>query len=491
MIVALPILIPFISAIVLMFFHGRKTLRNSIGVAGAFLQLAAAVWLIWEVKMQGVQVMSAGNWPAPYGIVLVVDLFSAIMLFISGVMALIISVFAIKGIDNKRHNYRFYFFFHLMLMGVNGAFTTGDVFNLYVWFEVMLMASFVLMALGNHREQLRGSVKYITLNLLSSFFLLASIGLLYGKTGTLNMADLADFFRNGKGAEVDTITALFFIALAIKSALFPFYFWLPASYHTPPAAISAFFSGLLTKVGVYVLIRFFTLIFVQSHDLWHPMLLVIAGFTMFIGVISAASQMDIRRILSFHIISQIGYMIMGLGIYTTLSLAGAIYFIAHNVFAKANTFLVGGLINRLQGSYNLRLVGGLINLRPGLATLFFIPALALAGVPPLSGFFGKFVLIKAAFVEENFIIATIALIVSLITFYSMLKIWNKAFWSKPPSGEKEMVHVKNLPTSQIIPPVMLAFLSVGMGIGVFWVFDLCYAAAEQLMDPEVYINSVL
>jgi multicomponent Na+:H+ antiporter subunit D len=280
-------------------------------------------------------------------------------------------------------------------MGVNGAFITGDVFNLYVWFEVMLISSFVLITMGKKKEQLEGGIKYLALNLVGSFFFLAGLGLLYGKTGTLNMAHLAEILKNDEQAlMMNTSGILFFVAFGIKAAVFPLYFWLPSSYHTPNIAITSLFAGLLTKVGVYTLFRFFTLFFVHDQHFWHTLLLLVAGFTMVSGGMAAASYYETRRILSYHIISQIGYMIMGLGIFTPLAIGGAIYFTIHNMIAKTGTFLAAGMICKIKGTYNLKEVGGLYKQNPLLAILFIVPAFALAGVPPLAGFFVKFLLIK-------------------------------------------------------------------------------------------------
>jgi multicomponent Na+:H+ antiporter subunit D len=436
--------------------------------------------------------MQAGNWMAPFGISLVIDLFSAIMLVISGIIGLCAAFFSYSNIDSKRHKYFYFIFFHGILTGVNGSFITGDVFNLYVWIEVLLMSSFGMLLAGGSRRQLEGGVKYITMNVIASIIFLAAIGVLYGQTGTLNMADLALLLSDEPVAPyLDVAAILFFIALGIKAALFPFFYWLPASYHTPPIAVTAFFAGLLTKVGVYVLIRFYTLFLHQNGTLWNPIFLVVAGATMLIGVLTAASQMEIRRILSFHIISQIGYMIMGLGIFTPLAIAGSIYFMAHNIFAKTNAFLVSGLINSKYGTFSLYKLGNLYRESPVTAFFFLIPAFALAGVPPLSGFFGKFMLVKAGFDAEQYIIAAVSLLVSILTLFSMVKIWDAVFLKK---REKELE--KPFPTIRfgffsLFPVVFLAFMSVTLGIGAGYFVDLSLAAAKQLMNPSIYIISVL
>lgn len=485
--IALPVLNPLVIIILLLLIR-RNAHRKLVGVIGALLMLVTAVYLFFLVREVGVQVMHIGGWQAPYGIPLVIDLFSAIMLLISGVIGFCVALYASGSIDEQRHSHNFFVYFFTVLMGVNGTFITGDIFNLFVWFEVMIMASFALITLGNEEQQLEGAIKYVTLNLVSSFLFLAGAGLVYGETGTLNMADLALLLRDKDTTIMNTSIMLFFVAFGIKAAVFPFFYWLPASYHTPPIAVTALFSGLLTKVGVYAMIRFFTLFFIHNTLFWHNLLLITGGATMLIGVLMAASQNDIRKILSFHIISQIGYMIMGLGIFSPLSIAGSIYFMFHIAVAKANAFLVGGIIYRLKGSYHLKDLGSLYQERPLTAFLFFIPAMALAGIPPLSGFFAKFLLIKAGFDREQYLIAAVALIVSIITLFSMIKIWNKCFWKPQPAVIKAE---QNIPLNLIIASLFLAIVTVALGVGAEFVIEESLTAAGQLLDPSAYIETVL
>jgi multicomponent Na+:H+ antiporter subunit D len=378
---------------------------------------------------------------------------------------------------------------HVMIMGINGAFLTGDIFNLYVWFEILLMSSFVLMALGSERAQLEGAMKYVTLNLLSSALFLAAVGILYALAGTLNMADLS--VRLGQVAEpglVLTLAMLFLVAFGIKAAMFPLFAWLPASYHTPPAAVSAIFAGLLTKVGVYALIRVFTLLFVQDVAYTHTIILVLAGATMVTGVLGAAAQNEFRRILSFHIVSQIGYMLMGLAIFTPLALAGAVFYIIHHIIVKTNLFLVSGLVRRLRGSYELNSLGGVYRLYPLLAALFLVPAFSLAGFPPLSGFWAKYTLVQAGLDAGHYVIVGVALAVSLLTIYSMTKIWAEVFWkeapAEPPAPDTRGIGL------MVAPVAALALITVTIGLGAQPFYELALRAAEQLADPSQYVQAV-
>lgn len=490
-ITALPILIPFLLIIIMILVRSEQ-LSRWLSVAGSFVLLIVSVFILLSLKDKGILVIHMGGWKAPFGITLVIDYLSSIMLIISSLIVFAISIYAISFLEIQQRNSKFYVFFFSLVMGINGSFITGDVFNLYVWFEVMLMSSFVLITLGNSKEQLEGGIKYLALNLLGSLFFLAGLGLLYGKTGTLNMAHLAEILKNDEQAILMNPSAiLFFVAFGIKAAVFPLFFWLPASYHTSNITVSALFAGLLTKVGVYAFIRFFTLFLVHDQIFWHKFLLIIAGFTMVVGGTSASTHYDTRKILSYHIISQIGYMIMGLGIYTPLGIAGAIFFAIHNMVAKTNTFLVAGLIHKLKGSFYLKDIGGLLKQSPFLAVLFVIPAFALVGVPPLSGFFAKFMLIKAGVDDSHYIIVFVAVLTGLLTLYSMIKIWNEAFLKKQPQNEYDTGVIKKLRFLEVLPSVLLGMASILMGIFAARVFEFTMKAANQLINSSTYIEQIL
>ncbi len=491
MMIALPILAPLMFALALLIAGKNIRWIKLTGITGAILLFIINSLIFYHVRENGIQVMQAGGWKAPFGITIVIDLFSAVMLMITSFMALLTAFYALSGIDEKRHRFRFFLFFHTLIMGVNGAFVAGDIFNMYVWFEVMLISSFALITLGSEKEQIEGAIKYVTMNLLGSFLFLAGIGLVYGKTGTLNLADLALTVRgNDQSFMMNSSFILFFMAFGIKAAIFPFFFWLPSSYHTTPVTITALFAGLLTKVGVYAMIRFFTLYITVINPFWQGLLLILAGFTMVVGVLAAASQYDIRRILSFHIISQIGYMIMGLGIFSAFAIAAGIYFMLHNILAKTATFLASGLVYQKTGSFQLKSIGGLFKEHPWVGLLFFIPAMALAGLPPLSGFFGKLSLIKAGFETKHFIITGIAIWVSIVTLFSMMKIWNEAFWKNNPYEDNPPKSLKLKP-SMIYPVGILALSTLILGIFAGWFMDVLQEATSVLKNPEIYIEAVL
>lgn len=500
-----PIVYPLLLGLITLSLWKYRRLQQIANLIGSAIFLVIGFMLIHTVLRDGMLVTQPGNWPAPFGISIVADTFSAVMVFVNTLMALAIAVYSVSSMQSdkvlcdmlhKREQFAYYPLLNIMYMGINGAFLTGDLFNMYVWFEVMLISSFILLSMDGTKLQLEGTFKYVTINLISSAFFLIGIGFVYGLTGTLNMADLAVKIKDVDNQAVVTVVSMFFIiSFGIKAAVFPLFFWLPASYHTPPISVSAIFAGMLTKVGVYSMIRMFTLVFIGDVGYTHTLLLWIAGFTMVVGVLGAASQYDMRRILSLHIISQIGYMVLGLALYTPLAVGAALFYIVHNIFAKANLFLVSGLVKRIGGSYDVREVGGLVNSHPFLAVMFLVPAIGLAGIPPLSGFWGKFFIVKASLETHHYFIIFVALGVSMLTLFSMMKIWNEAFWKKDPDKQESnrlaagVFSRKNI--FMTIPIIFLALITVLIGFYPEPFYQIAYRAGEELMNPAIYIENVL
>ena len=489
----LPLIIPLAAAVLGLLVWNQRKLQRWIGIgATALLTLVGAV-ILAQVQQHGIITAQSGNWPAPFGITLVADLFSSLMLVGTGIMGLCVTVYSLADTDQHQESVGYHPLLQVLLLGVCGSFLTGDLFNLYVWFEVMLIASFVLLALGGQREQMEGAIKYVALNLIASALLLAGIGLLYGVTGTLNMAHLALRMQElDHTGTIPVIAALLFCAFSIKAAVFPFYFWLPASYHTPPITVVTIFSALLSKVGIYVLIRVFTLIFPQEALAGQPLILAAAGLTMLFGALGAVAQPELRRLLAFCVISQIGYLLMGLGIFTSLALAGSIFFMLHIMAAKSALFLVTGVVARKTGTSWLPELGGLYQRFPLLAVLFLLPALSVAGIPPLSGFWGKLALVQAGLQAEQYLIVAAALGVSVLTLYYLTNAWIQLFWKPRPADAAELRSLQPLRRRQLLgPALVLALLSLLLGVLPEPLFRLCSAAAEQLLQPQSYIEAVL
>ena len=485
----LPIAIPLAGLVLTTLVWRTPTLQRLASLVTSVAFLWSAILLFSETVDGTIRATQFGSWAAPFGISFVADNLSSAMVLITAIMGLVIAIYPLNGRDENNRP-MFFPLYHGLLLGVTGAFMTGDIFNLYVWFEIMLISSFGLLVLKGTKEQLDAGVKYVMLNLVMTTIFLVAVAFLYGVTGTLNMADLAQRLPavENQGL-VSTLAILFLLAFASKAALFPLFFWLPASYHTASTPVLAIFAALLTKVGVYAIIRCFTLVFPLTDNL-ATVIGVIAGLTMITGVLGAASHFDIRKILSFHIISQIGYMLAGLAIATPLALAGAVLYIVHHIIVKANLFLIGGVIKQKTGSYHLKQSGGLHRSAPFLAILFCIPALSLAGLPPLSGFWAKYLVIKPSLDAGSLYLAATALIVGILTLYSMLKIWNEAFWKAAPTPPPQDKATQSC-VSQYVAIIVLSVLTLCIGLNPEPFVAFSVEAAGQLTDPGRYINAVL
>jgi multicomponent Na+:H+ antiporter subunit D len=520
-----PMLIPMITAVLCFTFWKQVRLQRILSVCSVTALVFAAVTLLYRIVTDGPYATQAGGWAAPYGITFVADTFSAIMVLLNAVTSFACILYSTGSIDPRRERNGFHGLMQALIAACSGAFLAGDLFNMYVWFEIMLMSSFVLLTLGGQRKQLEGAIKYVALNLLSSSLFLSALGILYGLVGTLNLADMSVKLAHVDNPPLMTATAmLFLVAFGIKAGIFPFFFWLPASYHTPPHVVSALFAGMLTKVGVYSIIRVFTLVFSQEIHISATLIVALAGATMVTGVLGAAAQFEIRRILSFHIISQIGYMLMGLGVAgvalvkaatlqtelgadapevaamrsaAAISLTGSVFYILHHIIVKANLFLVGGIIDRLRHSAELKQIGGLYKERPYLALLFMIPAMSLAGIPILSGFWAKLVLIVGAVKAEAYTITVIALLVSVLTLFSMTKIWAEAFW-KPqpdPAPQPDDFGPDDQPRGGLFPMyaavAFLASLTLVIGVSAGPAYRLAERASNELLTRTPYIEAVM
>jgi len=485
-----PILIPLATLVLTLLARRHGRLATFFSLAGATALAAVGLALVVFAAEGRILASQAGSWAAPYGISVVIDRLSAAMVAITGIIGLATVVFALARDDDPARSRGFHPLVHGLLVGVCGAFITGDVFNLYVWFEVLLVGSFALLVLGGGKRRLSGTVVYVVLNLVATMMFLLAAGMLYGASGSLNMALLAQAFAAGEvPATANAAIVLMLTAFSIKAALFPVFGWLPASYHVAWTPISALFAGLLTKVGVYALIRIVTL-FWPDAGIAHDVLLWVACATMLIGVLGAAAQVEVRRILSFHIVSQVGYMILGLALATPLALAGAVFYLIHHIVVKANLFFIGGIAPRLTGSERLAAMGGLYAHAPWLAILFAIPALSLAGIPPLSGFWAKFVLVKASLDASAWIAAAVALVTGIFTLLSMSKIWNEAFLKARPGGGISARSAAGLRPA-LWAVSALAAMTVAIGLGAGPVMDYAVAAADQLAAPQAYIQAVV
>jgi multicomponent Na+:H+ antiporter subunit D len=492
--IILPLLLalPLFGAALSLISHGRLRLQRLVSVLILSANLGAAIWLLVEVNQSGPAAVNVGGWPAPVGITLVADLFAALMVVIAAIMVLAVLVYAIGSPVTQDQRLFFHPMFLVLATGVSGSFLAGDLFNLFVAFEVMLSASYVLLTLGGKAQQVRSGMTYVVISLLASTLFITAVALVYAATGTVNFADLARRIPDLPRGVREALGLLFLVVFGIKAAIFPLFFWLPDSYPTSPTPVTAIFAGLLTKVGVYAIIRTQTLLFPSDGP--STLLLTIAGATMLVGVLGAIAQDEIKRILSFHIVSQIGYMILGLGFFTVAGIAGAIFYILHHIVVKTTLFLVGGLIESVTRTGALHRLGGLVHHLPLVAAFFMLPALSLAGLPPFSGFVAKLALVQEGMVLERYVVVGVSLLVSLLTLFSMTKIWAGAFWGAPdeePASDLTPESKKRLSRSALWSTGALVVVSLGIAATAGGIYNLSHQAAAWLIDPANYIALVL
>lgn len=484
----LPLIVPLIGAALAVLLGRRRPLARAVVLASVSINVLYSGWLLWQIARGGRMVAQAAGWPAPFGISLVADALGATMLLVAAVLMLGTVLYSRRSVGPLYEKYFYEPLLLLLLLGVSGAFLTGDLFNLYVWFEVLLMASFGLITLGGTRAQMVGGLKYVVLNLIGSTSFLIGCGLIYGLTGTLNMAHLGERMSAiDSPALTAAVAGLFLFAFGSKAAIAPLFFWLPDSYHTPAPAVTAVFSGLMTKVGVYALYRVFGVVLPNQLAALAPLILALAGITMVVGVVGAMAQMNIRRILSFHIVSQIGYSIMGLGLASAAGLAAGLLFTAHVMIVKAALFFLGGAVEQVAGTGDLKRLGGIARREPILAIFWFLGILSLAGIPPLSGFFGKLALLQVGVAQGQYVITGVAAAVSLLTFFSMLKIWNEVFWKK---SYEDLSKLPRVPLGLLAPGALLVVLSLAIGLAAGPVAELSAQAGAQAFDLAGYAAAV-
>lgn len=509
--VLLPMILPLLGAGLCLVFGGSAPAQRIISVAVLGAVVGVATTLLVQADRHGPLAVTVGGWPSQIGISLVADRLSALLLLTSTVVTLCVLLFSLGqgiveyGRDTPLSVYHPAFL--VLSAGVSNAFLAGDVFNLFVGFEILLVASYVLITLGGTQSRVRAGTIYIVVSLLSSALFLVAIACAYAVYGTVSIAGIAERIDDVSPAVTLMVQLLLLVTFAIKAAVFPLSAWLPDSYPTAPAPVTAVFAGLLTKVGIYAIIRFQTMVFYDSP--LNTLLLWAAIFTMVIGILGAIAQSDIKRLLSFTLVSHIGYMLFGIALASQWGLAGAIIYTVHHITVQTTLFLVAGMIEMRAGTTNMDLVGGLARAAPVLSVMFFVPAMNLAGIPPFSGFLGKVALVQAG-VEYGTTLAYVtvvaAIVTSLLTLYAIVRVWNRVFWRPAEtagqqdangSGQRDRSNLLHSPegsTLQITraklslggPTAVLVVLSVMLTVVAGPLFGVADRAATELTERTVY-----
>lgn len=508
--------VPLVAAGVLtMLGHHRRT-HTVIMFAVLLGSTLSGILLILTLSGGETIAHGVGTWPVGIAIPFVADMFAALMLTITGVITVTCIVFALAS--GRASSGYFAPLLLAMIAGVNGAILTADLFNLFVFIEVMLLGSYGLYVLAGNTaaplRQIAGARLYITLNLLTSTVFLAGVGFIYGTAGTVNLAELAGTAQHDPTIALATSICLF--ALGIKASVVPVNGWLARTYPATSPAITALFSGLHTKVAIYAIYRIYAVVF-DGDTRWLWLGVLIFSVTMVIGVLGAVGETTTRSILAFHMVSQIGYILLGVAIFTQAGLAAGIFYLVHNMIVKTALFLSTGAIEHRYGTGTIGALSNIARVEPVVATAFFIAALSMAGLPPFSGFVAKLCLVMAALEVGQIAAVVVMILVSLITLLSMLKIWSGVFWGTPPPtppdkpdqpmtpsaaascAETAAVATQQRPetdtTTQVgfwlaAPCVVLAGLSLALGVGAEILMDLADTAASGLLDTGGYVEAV-
>lgn len=487
--VAVPLLVvlPLLGAGASMALWRALRLQQLLGVGLLAVTIAIAGWVLALVARQGPVAVTLGGWDAEVGVTLVADVLGVLLLVVALATVLAVLVYAIGQPRSDKRAFYFHPLFLVLTAGVSGSFLAGDLFNLFVAFEVMLTASYVLLTLGGSRDQLRSGTTYVVVSLLSSALLVTAIGLVYAATGAVNMAEVAVRLAAVPPGVRSVLGVLLLVTFGIKAAMFPLFSWLPDAYPVAPAAVTAVFAGLLTKVGVYAIVRTQTLLF-PSPDQPSGLLLGIAALTMLVGIVGAIAHDDLKRILSFGIVSSVGFMLFGLGLYSAAGVAGAIVMIASQIPVKTALFLVSGQVEQAAGTAELPRLGGLLHRLPWTAVLFWLAAASLIGLPPSIGFVGKLALLQAGVGAGSLLVTAVALLASVLTLYAMARIWTGAFWGEPAAPGP--VPAAPVPRMMSAATTGLVAVTVAMALAAGPLWALSEQAAREVLDPAIYVEAV-
>lgn len=486
--VVLPIILPLLTALGALFWWRPSGARRSAVALATAAQLGVAAWLVARTAGGATLVLGIGGWGARAGIVLAVDALAALMVLLACVTVLgaVTYGFAESRIAHE-HPLRLPLV-QFMLMGINLSFCTGDLFNLFVGFEVMLIASYALLTVEADDWEIKQAYPYLALNLVGSTLFICAAGLMYALAGTLNfallhlrLAGLADDPR------LLVLGFLFLFVFALKAGVFPLHYWLPNSYPTLATPLAAIFAGLLTKVGVYVLVRMLGTVLPHTLTPLHTTLAALAGLTLLVGALGSVARGFVRGILAFQVVAAVGAMVIALGWFTPVAVTACVFYLIQDVIVKAGLLLAGGVAARLSGTDLLSRMGGLWKPVPALGVVFLLLALSLAGVPPLSGFWAKLALLQAGLAEGAYAGVALVLVSSVLTLVAMLRIWHAAFWRPavtPPGFDR--------PGWRALTAIAALFAagSLALGLGAEPVYRLAHTAAAAALAPAPYVQAV-
>lgn len=497
----LPLALPLLTGALLLSIDSRErrwTLQRGLSLASTAALLPISVGLLLAVSDGRYITYALGNWPPPFGIVLVLDRLAALMLVLTALVALASLVYATETATDKRGRY-FHAQFQFQLLGLNGAFVTGDLFNLFVFFEILLIASYGLLLHGGGRELIRAGLHYVVLNLTGSALFLLAIGVLYGLTGTLNMADLARKIAQAEVGDAGLLRAsalLLLVVFALKAALLPLYFWLPRAYSLTSAAVATLFA-IMTKVGVYAIVRVFTLMFGAQAGVAAgvavPWLLPLALATLAMGAMGCLAARDLRRLLAYLVVVSVGTLLAAVGLFSGPGLSAALVYLIHSTLITAAMFLVADLIACQRGTLNLQSLAPPVAQPLLLGGMFFCGAVALAGLPPLSGFIAKLMILRAVEADLGATVGMawvwgLLLLSGLFSLIALNRGGSALFWR---TNAVPMPNQQRTTRNHSLPALTLLAASPLLVVLAAPVNGFAAATARQLLDPGAYIAAVL
>lgn len=481
-----PIFIPLLFAAITIFFKNKISIQKKLTLIANVIVIIFSTISLIKIKDSKILFLEMGNWISPFGITLSLDGLSSILVLTSSIVFLATLIYSFKSIDVASESSFFYPGFLLIMTGINGAFTTGDIFNLFVFYEILLMASYLLLLVGSTKEQLKSSISYILMNVFAGSLFVISVGYLYTIVGSLNMAHISKIITSLDDKRgLYLVGAVMIFVFAMKGALFPLFTWMNRAYAAPPIAVSVIFSALLTKVGLYSIIRTYSLFYYESTFIKY-FLLYLGIISIIVGFIGVIFQKDLKQIVIFNIVISLGIMVVGIVPLNIFSIKGTILYLINDILLKSVLFTIIGIIIYICNAKYISNYG-LLKKYPTLTWTFFITILCLAGIPPFSGFYGKALIIKGL-IQENYILGAIVVSFSgLIIFYSLIKIFLTVFY-----GEKNTnIEYKPLSKTLLLPVITILAIAIIIGFSNNIIDTFLSQTTSTILEPEKYIEIIL
>lgn len=483
----MPMLLPFLCALILVFIKNKNQTSKILSITTMIVSTLISLALLIYVVNHKPITLDFGGWKAPFGIQFLGDSLSLLMVTVSSFVVTLIMAYGFGRGEKRVNLFHLPTFILLLTVGVIGSFLTSDLFNLYVMFEIMLLASFVLVTLGQSVEQLRAAIIYVVLNIIGSWLFLLGIGMLYKTVGTLNFSHIASRLNHMESNQTITIISLVFLVAFSSKAALVIFMWLPKAYAVLNTELAALFAALMTKVGAYALIRFFTLLFDHHPGITHPLLVFMSCITMIIGAFGVIAYKDIKKIAAYQVILSIGFIILGLGSHTHAGVNGAIFYLSNDIIVKTLLFFIIGSLVYISGFRNYKYLSGLAKREPFFGVAFIVMVFAIGGVPPFSGFPGKVLIFQGAIQNGNYIGLALMILTSLLAIYSLFRVMFVMYFG---DTDGEEVKFKEIPPHRKGILGILVAVVLAMGIAAPVVLKVTDNATNLNMKEHVFQENV-